>query len=187
MKLLKSIRGPEPLGAFALIELIIVILILGVLAVVAFANMVNMPTMRIDMAARKIQSDIRYAQSLAVSTQRWVGLVFSTTNDNYSIYIDSVDDGTSNPSGWSLATNPLTNQAFTVQLNSDEFQNVDITIVYFNAANRYLIFDKWGNPYSYNGTGAPVALANPAGVRLAISSDTTDVRVERGTGRVYIQ
>lgn len=169
--------------AFTLTELIMIMLIVAILATVAFSRMAGMAPIRLDMAARKIQSDIRYAQSLAISTQKWTGIYFNATTDIYAVYID--DSGTS-PANWALATDPLTKENFTVQLNSGEFRGIDITIVFFNAADRALVFDKWGNPYSYTGAGAPTALANPAGVRLVASSGTKDVRVERGTGRVYI-
>lgn len=172
---------------FTLIELIMILTIIGILAAVAVARMPNMAPIRIDMVARKLQSDIRYAQSLAVSTQRWTGLLFSAANNNYSVYIDGIDDGASIPSGWSIVNDPLTKKNYTVQLNSGDFAGVEIAIVYFNGNDNYLVFDRWGNPYSYTGSGAPVALGNPAGVRISSSSGTKDIVVERGTGRVYLQ
>ncbi|NQT47143.1 MAG: prepilin-type N-terminal cleavage/methylation domain-containing protein [Candidatus Omnitrophica bacterium] len=172
------------LAGFTLIELLMVMAIIAVLAFVAAAMMVDMPTMRLDMATRKIQSDIRYAQSLAISTQGWTGILFSAANDNYIVYTDGTG---ATPAGWAVATDPRTRGNYTVQLNANEFEDVDITIVSFNTINFGLIFDKWGNPYGYNiGAGTYSALANPAGVRLSDGTDTTDVRVERGTGRAYI-
>jgi prepilin-type N-terminal cleavage/methylation domain-containing protein len=164
---------------FTIIELVMVIAILAVLAVVAIASAVDMGPMRQLMAARKIQSDIRYAQSLAASIQKWTRLDFNTTTDTYTLNIEDT------PGSWSIARDPLSKENFTVQLNSGEFQNIAITQVYFNAAGRSLAFDEWGNPYGYDvGSGTSSVLTNPAGVTI---TGPNVVTVERGTGRVYIQ
>jgi len=165
--------------AFTAIELIVSIAIIGILAVIALSRIPNLQPLRIDMARKKMQSDIRYMQSLAMSLKQRTRFSASVASDNYSLYIE-------NPPGtWNLATEPATGKPFTVQLDSGVFSGIDILLVYFNGANRDLVFDQWGNPYSYNsGSGVTTALNNPAGVRL---TNTQDVRVERGTGRAYLQ
>jgi Tfp pilus assembly protein FimT len=183
----KAIFKPAGAAGFTLIELVMILLLVGILSALAITMFPDMGPIRSDMTAEKVQSDIRYAQSLAVSTQCWAGIAFSAAADTYSLYMGSLDDGISVPSGWAIIADPLTRKNYTVQLNSAEFAGIDMTIVYFNGYNNYLVFDRWGNPYSYTGSGSPIALDNPAGVRLAYSSGTVDVRVERGTGRVYTQ
>lgn len=171
-------------GGVTLIELIMILTILGVLSVVAAVRMLNMPPLRLDMAARKMQADIRYAQSLATSTQKWTGVFFSAASDNYTVYIDGSGGS---PGSWSMVTDPLTRQNLTVQLNNAEFTGVDITLVQFNQPDRALVFDKWGNPYGYDsGSGTLTALGTSGRVTLSASSGTSDVWVERGSGRVYI-
>jgi prepilin-type N-terminal cleavage/methylation domain-containing protein len=171
-------RNHRPQG-FTIIELVMVIAILALLAVFAIASTVDMEPMRQFMAARKIQSDIRYAQSLAATIQKWTRIDFNAAADTYSLNIEDT------PGSWSVATDPLTKEDFTVQLNSGEFQNIAITQVYFNAANRSLAFDEWGNPHSYDvGSGTSNDLNNPASVTI---TGPNVVTVERGTGRVYIQ
>ncbi len=172
---------------FTLIEAIIAILISGILSAIAVLTLPNTAGMSLDMAARRVQSDIRYIQSLAVSTQRWTGITFSAASDNYALYSDGLDDGVSDPSGWAIISDPLTRGNYIIQLNSGEFAGIDLNTVYFNGDDNSLVFDRWGNPYSYTGSGAPVALNNPAGVRLTSASGTIDLVVERGTGRVYTQ
>ena len=172
----------ESLTGFTLIELIMVIVILSILAGVAIPRMLDMGVVRLDMAARKIQSDIRYVQSLAVSIQKRTRIDFSISQDEYSLYLEN------SPGNWNLISNPLTKDNFTVELNSGDFRGIDITISYFNADNNALVFDMWGNPYGYDiNTGSSSPLNNPARVRLVSGSDLKDIRVERGTGRVYIE
>jgi len=165
--------------SFTMIELVMVMVILAVLAVVAVPNMVSITPMRSDMAARKIQSDIRYAQGLAQSLQKRTRVLFDAGADNYSVYVETT------PDNWVFAKNPLDKGDYTIQLNSGEFSGIDITTVNFNGAGQPLVFDQWGNPYG--GAGAGSALNNPAQVTLTSSSGTTDIFVERGTARVYIQ
>ena len=167
--------------SFTVIELIVVILILTVLGVTVFARIPDLGPLRLQTAAKKLQTDIRYAQSLALSLQMRTGLAFNVVADSYSLYIERT------PGVWSLAANPLTKTDFTVTLNTDEFVGVQITVVYFNGYNQALVFDEWGNPYGFNvGTMTASGLNNPAGVRLVADALTQDVRVERGTGRVYL-
>ncbi len=141
-----KIENPNVISGFTLIELIMVITILGILAVVAVPRFPNMNIIRLDMASEKVQSDIRYAQSLAVDTQRWTRIVFSAAADNYTVYIGGFDDGTGNPSAWTIALDPLTKTNFTFQLNTGDFAGIDLTQIVFNAPNNQLVFDKWGNP-----------------------------------------
>lgn len=175
-------RKSNSLTGFALFELIMIMVILAILTIVATPRIADTISMRLDMAARNIQSDIRYTQSLAISIQRRTGVLFSSIQDRYSVYIED------RPGNWIQATDPLTREDFVVQLNTDEFAGIDLVLVYFNGFDRALIFDRWGNPYGYNfGSGVATPLNNPAGVRLRASSGTRkDIRVERGTGRAYI-
>lgn len=170
-------------GAFTLIELVLVLTILALLSVVAAVKLLDMPPLRLDMAARKVQADIRYAQSLAAGTQKWTRISFSATGDNYTLYVDGTG---ASPGAWTILTDPLTRQDFTVQLNSADFTGVDITLVQFNQPDNDLVFDKRGNPYGYDGATA-TALGSSGRVRLSASSGTKDVRVARGTGRVYLE
>jgi prepilin-type N-terminal cleavage/methylation domain-containing protein len=177
---LKKCLTPNNKG-FTLIEFLVIIFIIGIIGVIASSRMPDISAMRREQAARKIQSDIRYAQSLAVSLQRRTRLIFSTASDNYSIYIEN----TYGAGNWVLAAEPATRKDFTIQLNSEPFNGVGIETVYFNGDDYGLVFDRWGNPYGYNvSTGATTALTNPA--RLIITGPV-EIRVERGTGRVYIQ
>ena len=171
---------PTAKNAFTLIELVIVITVIAILMFATFSKMPDNLSLRIQMAQRKIQSDIRYAQSLAMSLQKRTEIFFSVASDNYSVYIEDT------PGTWVLAKEPATRKDFTVQLDAGDFSGVQILRACFNtySNNRALVFDKWGNPYGYRvSTGAIAALVNPAYVRL---TSNQEVRVERGTGRAYL-
>ena len=155
---------------------------MAVVSVFVVNTRIDLTQIRLQEAANKIKSDIRYVQLLAIAIQKRTGILFSAASDTYSVYIED------SPGNWSLAIDPLTKESFVVQLNSGDFSGIDLTVVYFNGYNQALVFDKWGNPYGYNVPARSASvLANPAGVRISGTAQTTDVRVERGTGRVYLQ
>ena len=167
-------------SGFSIIELIIVISILGFMAVLTFANLAPSLTMRIQMARKKIRTDIRYTQSLAESTQKRTQILFSDVSDNYTVYIEETDGACD----WVIAKDPNSQGDFIVELNSVAFAGVAIIAVYFNAADQGLVFDKWGNPYGYNAaTEVALPLTEPAGVAL---TGNNNVQVEKATGKVYL-
>ena len=129
--------------------------------------------MRQDLAARRLQTDIRYIQSLAVGIQKRTGIRFWADDERYSVYIEE------EPGNWQPAMDPLTKEDFTVQLNSGDFTGVKIEQVDFDG-DRDLVFDKWGNPYG--GVSAP-----PLKAGSVTLSGPKEVHVEKDTGRVYIQ
>ncbi|MBU1853798.1 MAG: prepilin-type N-terminal cleavage/methylation domain-containing protein [Candidatus Omnitrophica bacterium] len=163
---------------FTLIELIFIIAVVGILAAIAIPK-IDLTNLRINLAAEKMQADIRYTQRLAMDIQKRTRVSFSTASDNYTVYIEN------SPGSWITATDPRTRGNFTIQLNQDEFVGVDITWVFFNVANRDLLFDMFGTPYDYNtATGIATPLADPARVRV---NRRRDIRVTQNTGRVFIQ
>ncbi|MBP7088802.1 MAG: type II secretion system protein [Candidatus Omnitrophica bacterium] len=173
-------------SAFTILELVMVLLVIGIVSAVAITQIPDLEGMRIAQAAYKIQSDIRYAQRLAMQLQRRTAILFNAAADNYSIYIEN----TYGASDWSVsvkAKNPLTQEDFDVQLNSVDFLGVDITLVVFNNLNYALMFDRDGVPYSiqpappFNAT----PLANPAGIVL--NNNRKYIIVKQGTGSVNIQ
>lgn len=163
---------------FTLLELVLIIVLLAILAVAAIPKRVDLPAMRIDMAARKVQSDIRYAQSLAISIQKRTRVRFrsAASREDYLVHIENT------PGSWAFAVDPLTKENFQVRLAQGEFAGVEIKSRDFNGG-RHLYFDKWGNPYGHDenplgASGGSVTLGGPKDVVIA---------VERGTGRAYIQ
>jgi Tfp pilus assembly protein FimT len=173
-------------SAFTIIELVMILLIVGIMSAMVMTQMPDLEGMRIAQAAHKIQSDIRYVQRLAMQLQRRTAILFNSTSDNYSVYIEN----TYGAGDWNAsvkAKNPLTQDNFDVQLNSGDFSGVDITLVLFNSFNYALMFDRDGSPYSLQ-PGPPFAatsLVNPAG--LILNTNRKYILVRQGTGSVNVQ
>ncbi|MDD5291855.1 MAG: type II secretion system protein [Candidatus Omnitrophica bacterium] len=171
---------------FTIIELVIVFLVIGIIAAVSVAQMPDMEGMRISKAAQKIQSDIRFAQRLAMQLQRRTAVLFSAAGDNYSIYIEN----TYQANDWNVnvkAKNPLTQEDFDVQLNSEEFSGVIISEVLFNAADYALVFDRNGDPYAMDFIN-PATIGVLSGVgRIVLNTDRKYILVQSATGRVNVQ
>ena len=101
-------------AGFTVIELIMTLTVIGILAVIAVARMPDIIPIRLSMAARKVQSDIRYAQSLAMTTQRWTRIVFSAAGDNYLVYTDGIDTGVIGIFFLTLALYSFTKKNYTI-------------------------------------------------------------------------
>ncbi|MFC1755237.1 Tfp pilus assembly protein FimT/FimU [Thermoproteota archaeon] len=175
--------------SFTIIELVMVMLIVGILAAVAASQIPDLDAIRITQAANKIQSDIRFAQRLAMQTQRRTAVIFDVAQDSYSIWIEN----TYMVGDIVKAINPATQQDFDVYLNTEEFQGVDITYANFNSLNYALVFDRNGDPYGVDiGNPPTIALITwvplPAGVVLNFPSvNNKFILVMQNTGRVNVQ
>lgn len=144
---------------FTLIELVFIIAILGILAALYTSSTGDLSDVAIDVASRKIQSDLRYAQSLAVSTGVNHGAVF-TAGNGYQVY--QISPG-------NYAKDPVTKEDMVIEL--DDFQGVALS------TSTQIEFDK---------TGIPVMGADER-IRLTASSGAIrDVYVVDKTGAVVI-
>jgi len=119
---------------FTLIELIMVMLIIGIIGVLVMTPKSFLTQIRETDAASKIKSDIRYAQSLALSSQKRTKIVFNTAS--YSVTSEN------SSGGWDLIKNPLTRTDFSVNLAADGYPGVNITTNFGGS----LIFDAAGRP-----------------------------------------
>ena len=71
---------------FTLVEMTVIIVIVGILSWVAYPRMASMDEIKLDTAARRLASDLRYAQSLAMSRRVVHGILFSTAAAKYTLF-----------------------------------------------------------------------------------------------------
>jgi prepilin-type N-terminal cleavage/methylation domain-containing protein len=165
-----------PARAFTLIELVVVIVIAAVIAAVFVSTRGTPLANRINAAANRIQSDIRYAQSYAVAYQKRSRISFDTGAESYSLYYEQTANN------WVLMTEPLAGKNYTVSFTSGDYNGVDIVSTNFDGAGRGLVFNAAGTPYSYNPTGGATAVLAAQG-NVTISGGVV-ITVEPNTGRV---
>jgi prepilin-type N-terminal cleavage/methylation domain-containing protein len=101
---------------FTLIEMLLVIVIMGVIMSIAIPMISDSDKDLAEAGAQMVMRDLEFARSEAIRTQSSVIVLFSTTNDNYTL-----NDGTKN------LTNPFTNKVYPTSL-ADEIGDPRITV-----------------------------------------------------------
>ena len=121
---------------FSFIEIILCLTLLGVLSWIAIPKDFWTNPMNLDAATRKVEADVRLAQSMATTTGQSHGFQV-TGNSTYQIY--NVSTGT-------VVTSPYTNQSLTIDLTTD-FGGVT-----FQSTTYQVVFDSSGIPTTGGGT-----------------------------------
>ena len=166
-------------SAYTLIELVVVMLVVGIMAILAGVAINGaMRNIQLSGAAKKIASDIRFAQSMASSYYKWYGIRFSSTAEatQYSVFslTGTVETIIADPAN--------ANRSMIVNL-STTYPGVTIPSVNIAGGNT-VFFNPAGTPYNAkNGT----ALASEGVITLSNGSATKTVRIAPSTGRVFIQ
>ena len=170
-------------SGFTLIELIIVIVIIAILGLGVNALIGDTTSTKAFGTARKIQSDIIFAQESAMSHAVHYRIQFTPTTGynikwcNYQITICS------NPANWTNAMDFLTNTSpFMVTLNSGSYSGVTLTSTTLKC--NYLEFNSAGNPFEDSNAGACATAPNPSSPALTTVSET--VTINSGTRTVTI-
>ena len=76
---------------FTIIELMMVVVLIGILAVSVVPKFVDTSAISLVGAAAMVAADIRYTQELAMSTNSSKTIVFTTSNDYYTVDSRNVD------------------------------------------------------------------------------------------------
>jgi len=157
---------------FTLIELVMVIVIVGILAVIAVPRFESFYAIKLDGATKKVVSDIRYAQQLAIARHEDYRVVFDVANNNYEVR--RVSDG-------SFATDPFTRADFIVNFNTDaQYKGIRISNTNFGGT---LQFDWQGIPRDGNGT----ALTSEGSISFSYQGNNRTIYITPDTGRVRLQ
>ena len=155
---------------FTLIEVVMAIVIIGILAALAIPRFESFYSIKLNGAMKKVISDIRYTQQIAVSHHTDSRIIFNTAGDSYNA---QEYNATSN--NWQSIKDPFTQANLDLDFrNNPQYAGIDINSVNFGG-NNTLQFDWRGVPL-YNGT----AVFNYKG-------NQKTVIVETNTGQVMVQ
>ena len=157
------------------IELAIMITILGILAWVAFPKMSPYYELKLDAAARRLASDLRYAQNRSIARRVIHGVLFEPALSRYTVFA---------PNAASPLTDPM-NRDKTLRVDftsSPEFRGVAITSATFGTTTG-VTFDYFGVPRDTAG----VDLASTGRVILSYQGLSDTVDVTPATGKVVVR
>ena len=148
---------------FTLIELIAVIIIITIAAMIAVPMLGSSAGTQIRSAADLITSDLEYAKSMAISTQRTHTVIFDESAESYKI---------TDANG--VIPHPLTNKDYVISFKADKsLSRVDIVDADFGSAEQV----------SFNHLGSP---DNGGSVTLSAGTKNMTVSVEAVTGFISI-
>ena len=174
---------------FTLIELVIVILIAAILAAAVNALLGDTTSTKVYGTARKIQSDITYAQEQAMTHRAHYRVQFTPATNSYTIQ-QCTTWGVSSCTTWGPVLDPSTNTSpFTVTLNSGSYSGVLLSSTTFTC--NYVEFNSAGVPYE-GGAGlcpSPPVLFSTTGATIrtaALNVSTRYVTVLAGTGKTAV-
>lgn len=171
---------PSGEAGFTLIELVIIIVLVTILAATAIPRAANMTGTKAAAAARKLQSDIAYAQQLAMVQNQRYRVYFNgapAPASGYAVVNNADGDGVWGEAG-EIAVDPANSVAnLSVTLNTGDYAGITVSVVGFTGS--YVEFSTLGVPYDGGG-----ALAAAKSVSVAGGGVTRTVTVQPETGKV---
>ncbi|MGE5295341.1 MAG: Tfp pilus assembly protein FimT/FimU [Solirubrobacterales bacterium] len=145
---------------FSLIEMVLVVAILAIFAAIAAPRYgLAAGRYRLDLAARRVATDLRLAQASAKAASSSRTVVFTPTTDVYQLQSVTAPDGKTGD--------------YTVSLSCEPYR-ADLSGASFNGASQ-VTFSGWGLPSS-GGT-----------VTLIAGSQQKTITVDGETGQISIQ
>lgn len=164
----------------ALVELVLVLVLLGILALVAMPWMDDLTAPKVTATARKLASDITYAQHLAMTRGERYRVYFNTAPapaQGYAVVNDLDGDGNWGEPG-EFAVDPAGRGDLVVVLNTGDYAGITIPSGSIGFAGSFVEFNTLGVPF--DGGGAITAPTS-----IAVSGGTSQtVTVQPNTGRV---
>jgi prepilin-type N-terminal cleavage/methylation domain-containing protein len=162
------------LTGFTLIELVMVIVIVGILAALVVPRFESFYSIKLSGAVKKVVSDIRYTQQLAVSRHETYKIIFDTSLDKYEVRRASDN---------SLAKDPFSRADFVVNFNTDpQYKGINLSSAAFGGTAT-LQFNWQGIPQDGNG----INLSSDGQVELEYHNNSLTIYVTPRTGRVRIE
>jgi prepilin-type N-terminal cleavage/methylation domain-containing protein len=152
-------------GGFTLVELVAVILVLGILAFTAVPRFLNQGVIDVSAKAEQLASDIRYTQSLAM-----------TSGQRNRINLAAASYQITTSAGVPVA-HPATGSTAAISLG-------DVSLALIGLPGGYVAFDGKGVPYT---NVAGTLLGATATITLNSAGNTRQIAVSPQTGRVIVQ
>lgn len=171
---------------FTLIEFVMVIVIIGILTGLAIPRFQSFYAIKFSGAIKKVVSDIRFAQQLAISRHADSRIEFSANTYKECYCKDAggaCTTGTCASANWSAITDPFTRANLLVNLATDpQYKGTAISNVDFGGTAT-LRFNWQGVPQNANG----VALTSDGSLGLSYHGNSSTIYVTPNTGRVRAQ
>ncbi len=172
---------PPRIPSFTVLELVMVVVIIGILMVLSLPRFEIFYDIKLQGATKKLASDIRYIQSIAMAQRTNTKIVFDDSADTYRA--SSCNSNCSIPSNWSPLKDPFTRMDLVMSFTSDpQYGGIDIYSVDFGGTNT-LRFDWQGIPQDANGN----ELTTQGAVILRYKDKEMTIRVFPQTGKVRIE
>jgi prepilin-type N-terminal cleavage/methylation domain-containing protein len=172
---------------FTLIELVIVMVIVAILGLSVNALLGSSTTAKAFATARKIQSDIIFAQESAMSQRIHYRVLFSSVPNNYTVQQCTIWGGSACTT-WGNAVDPSTNATpFLVTLNSGSYSGVSLDAAIGFGGN-YVEFNSAGVPMdgaTYVGCLTPPCPLN-ATKSVSLNAGTRTISVTPSTGKTAV-
>ncbi|MFQ5706881.1 MAG: Tfp pilus assembly protein FimT/FimU [bacterium] len=150
-------------NGFTFIEIIAVVVLIGILAYVAVARLNDShKRLQLETVVRKITSDTRFAQQLALTQRTGTRIYIDQTNNRYYLKWES----------GAYIENPVGGSDFIIQFGQGKFRDVTITGTAFTGGR--LDFDSVGSPLNagaaFSGTLTLVTFNNSKRIRITANT-----------------
>ena len=148
-----------------MIEMIVVIMLLAIVAVIIIPQAIDTGGLQASSAARRIASDLEYAQNIAITTQTPITVRFYHASEYYKL----LDANTSD-----VLNHPMTKADYIVDFTKKKgFEQLNIVSARFGVTNE-VTFDELGAP---SNAGTVVVQAGSLVYQIDIAAATGKVTV----------
>lgn len=149
-------------SGFTLVEIIIVILILGIMSAFVAVKFSTISSANLNSSVDVVKSQIRFAQSRAMNTNKIWGINISSTTQ------------------YSLFQNGSTADIVTLPGQETSTVTLPAGVAFASASVGIISFDTWGKPYT--DAAGTAAQSGSRTISLTLGSDTKSISITQNTG-----